>query len=206
MKRIISFSLFGSGDRYNAGAVLNARLAPEIYPGWVCRFYCDPEVTVREQLKALGCEIVDMPKSPGGLAMSWRFLPVADPSIERVICRDGDSRLNVREAVAVDAWIASGLPLHAMHDHPEHAKFPVFGGMWGSVGGFLPLMPHWMDSWGAWKERMDDMNLLTKYVQPLAAGNIVRHSSVPLVWPYQPFPAHPPYDTFVGDAVLTASL
>lgn len=199
MTKLISLSLFGSGDKYNLGALENARLAPIIYPGWVCRFYCDPEATVVSQLEDLGCETVRMDRAPGAKAMSWRFIPAADSSLERVIFRDSDSRLNVREAAAVAGWIASGLPVHAMHDHLHHKPFPVFGGMWGCVGGHYPSMQRWIDGWPAWAERMDDMNLLTKFVQPgLNSATCLRHSSVPLAWDSVPFPEHPTYDGFVG--------
>lgn len=196
--RLISFSLFGSDPRYNRGAVENARLAPEFYPGWRCRFYCDPAVTAAGELESLGCEVVRMCFAPGALAMSWRFLPAADPSLERVIFRDCDSRLNPREAAAVAQWIGSTLPMHAMHDHEHHRPWPVFGGMWGCVGGWLPEMPAWIAARTEWSERLDDMVLLREHVHPLSAHACLRHSSVEVPWRSVPFPPHAPWDGFVG--------
>ena len=53
---IIAFSLWGDGEKYLNGALENARLAPEIYPHWTCRFYCDDTVPkpVRDQLACAG--------------------------------------------------------------------------------------------------------------------------------------------------------
>lgn len=196
---LISFSLFGADAKYNAGAVANARIAPEIYPGWTCRFYVDDRATAALELLELGAEVVRMPRAPGGRAMCWRFLPTADPSIERVIVRDADSRLNVREAAAVAAWIDSGKLAHSMCDHDHHRCFPLFGGMWGCEGGALPLMPEWIDKWPRWRERMDDMDLLTKFAWPTLERSMCRHTSQPNKWGGEPFPPHPEYAGFVGE-------
>ncbi len=44
MKTIIAFSLWGDNPTYTAGAIKNADLALEIYPGWVCRYYVGKSV------------------------------------------------------------------------------------------------------------------------------------------------------------------
>ena len=36
---VISFSLWGDNPKYTIGAIKNAMLAKDIYPGWICRFY-----------------------------------------------------------------------------------------------------------------------------------------------------------------------
>ena len=43
-KNVISFSLFGSQTHYTSGAIKNAIIAAGLYPGWLCRFYCDDSV------------------------------------------------------------------------------------------------------------------------------------------------------------------
>ena len=57
---VIAFSLWGENPRYLRGAIRNAQLAPDLYPGWMCRFYLDdsvPMATVLE-LETLGAQIV----------------------------------------------------------------------------------------------------------------------------------------------------
>ena len=44
MKKIISFSLWGTNPKYTIGAIKNADLAEEIYPDWVCRYYVAQDV------------------------------------------------------------------------------------------------------------------------------------------------------------------
>lgn len=40
IKKIIAFSLWGDNPKYTVGAIKNAKLTSEIYPGWISRFYC----------------------------------------------------------------------------------------------------------------------------------------------------------------------
>ena len=68
----------------------------------------------------------------------WRFWAAADPTVERFISRDVDSRLMPRDAVAVAAWIRSGRGFHVIRDHPSHSNYPMSGGLWGAVRGALP--------------------------------------------------------------------
>lgn len=197
--KLISFSLFGDRPHYATGAIENARLSPEIYPGWTCRFYVDRQQTINDELIGLGAEVIVMQDPPAGsFAMTWRFIPVADGSIERVIMRDTDSRINVREAAAVMEWEQSGLPFHTMHDHDHHRAYPVFAGMWGAKGGSLPKMVQWIRQWPTWRARLDDMLLLRQHAWPAMMGKTLTHSSVQIDWPSQPFPKHAPYDGYVG--------
>lgn len=138
-RNVIAFSLWGDAPRYVETAVHNARIAPEIYPSWHCRFYCDDTVPqdVRQQLTTLGATVIMKARPPmrhGSLF--WRFLAAEDPGIDRFLVRDADSLLNVRERVAVDDWLLSGRPFHAMRDWWSHTEL-LLAGMWGGCGGLL---------------------------------------------------------------------
>jgi len=138
MKSIISFCIYGSNPKYAKAAIESAKLQPEIYPGWQCRFYVDNSVPqdVIQKLVDLDCEVVVKPKTKGHLGMFWRFEPLKDETIERFIVRDTDSRLNVREAAAVQEWIESGKEFHVMRDNPQHGA-KICGGMWGATQEFI---------------------------------------------------------------------
>jgi hypothetical protein len=99
-KRVISFGLYGTKEKYTEGAVKNAELAKIYYPGWVCRYYVTSDVpeSVTSRLRALGAEIVPIPSNMGySSGMFWRFLVADDPTVDRYIVRDVDSRLNARD-------------------------------------------------------------------------------------------------------------
>jgi hypothetical protein len=141
-KNIIAFSLFGTSDRYCAGAIKNVQAARFIYPGWTCRFYVDEDVSpaIRGDLIKEGAEV----KLVGGLPCErygtlWRFLVADDPSVDRYLIRDCDSVLNVRERVAVDEWLATACHFHVMRDIYAHSEL-VLAGLWGGVRGALPPM------------------------------------------------------------------
>src|SRR5262245_16982622 len=127
---LISFSLWGVERKYVVGAVRNAELAPVIYPGWRCRFYCAASVPA-EILTTLDSmshvELVRMPEPGDWRAMFWRFYPAAEPAVAVMLSRDTDSRLNRRERTAVEEWLASDRDFHVMRDHPHH-NVPILGG------------------------------------------------------------------------------
>jgi hypothetical protein len=61
--------------------------------------------------------------------MTWRFLPLLDPLIDRFMSRDTDSELIHREIDAVRQWLsASNATFHAMRDHPWHCNTEILGG------------------------------------------------------------------------------
>jgi len=134
MKKIISFSVWGTNPKYAEAAYQNLLLQPEIYPDWICRFYMDETVpsSLRTKLEEGGAEIVMMPPSDGNYGLFWRFEPLKDTTIERFIVRDSDSRLNIREATAVKEWEESGKEFHIMRDHPQHGA-KICGEMWGQL-------------------------------------------------------------------------
>jgi len=198
-KKIISISLYGNSPVYYNGALCNAQLAPEIFPGWTIRYYCEKGIVATE-LRNLGCEIVFKPKSRIHSGMFWRFLAAWDIKGERVIFRDSDSRLNVKEAEAVKAWEQSGLNAHEMKDHPHHSRLPMSGGMWGIKCGVLPKHLHRevLRLCRRNQPRVKDMRWLRDKVHPLIEHSLLRHSSVETKWPSVPFPDHPAMEGFCG--------
>ena len=83
----------------------NIELAKVYYPNWVTRFYVnDVPAHIYDKIRSMGAEIVNVDKQ----SPMHRFYVAADPSVDRYIVRDIDSRLNAREAFAVEEWIRSG--------------------------------------------------------------------------------------------------
>lgn len=139
-KRVVSFSLWGAHARYLRGAVDNALAIPQVYPGWVARFYVDDSVpaALLSALEQLGAEIVPQPGGQGDFQrLAWRFLVANDLAVGYFLVRDVDSVVNAREAVAVSEWLASGAWFHVMRDWWTHTDL-ILAGMWGGVAGVLP--------------------------------------------------------------------
>ena len=194
--KIISTSLYGDNVKYVQGAIANCRLVPVIYPGWQLRIYVESGHPAIPELIGEGAEIVSMGKSEGTTGMFWRFLAASDSSVDRAIFRDLDSRFNVREQAAVNAWVASGKKAHVMRDHVHHQMWKMFGGMWGIVGGVIPNMEEMIEKHPNKVDRMQDVYFLLSNVYPLIENDCLEHGMP--VFNAVPFPEHTPYDGFVG--------
>lgn len=142
----VSFSLWGDKPIYNVGILRNAELVEKFYPDWkMVVFYDDtvPNDTINELNKKQVKTILFSDKSIYG--MFWRFFATDLPDCEYVIFRDADSRISLRESLAVKEWIMSGKSLHVMRDHPYHRipagnnQLGILGGMWGIKKGVLPI-------------------------------------------------------------------
>lgn len=177
-RNVICFSLWGNLPAYVTGAILNARIASAIYPGWTCRFYCDPNVPsdALEQLRLSGAQVIMMPGPDlARLRNMWRFFASDDPEVDFFLCRDTDSRLNVKEAIAVDLWLKSGKPFHVIRDHLYHTEL-MLAGMWGGMAGVLPDQRRLIDAkHGSSFYHFGDQAYLARYVWPLICDHVVQH-------------------------------
>lgn len=188
--KIISFSLWGTIPKYIRGAIENVRLQKVFYPEWKCRFYIDnsvPKEIVSELYK--DAEVYYMPDSDENLGLFWRFLPLDDLTVDRFIVRDTDSRLNAREAAAVNEWEQSGKCFHIMRDHPYHMGIPICGAMWGATKDFRPGYVTMVNDWLSrninrfsnerGKYFNADQMFLTECIYPLIKDNHIAHESIP---------------------------
>jgi len=186
-KKIISFALWGTNPLYVNGAVWNAENSNKFYPDWKCRFYHDETVPTRDLclIEDTGAELVLMQKTTDVLGMFWRFHPMFDdPTIERFIVRDTDSKFCDREVAMVNEWIASDKPFHIIRDCESHAT-PILGGTWAAIPGCIPEFETKIGFWFAQIEpdhknprgifHGSDQMFLSKYVWPVIKRNHTAH-------------------------------
>ena len=112
----------------------------------------------------------------GARRMFERFLVAADPEVDRFIVRDSDSRLNPRERLAVEEWIASGELVHTIRDHPNHDR-PLNGGMWGGTRNAVPDMAALVASWPTRDKYMADLYFLEQRVWPRVKHSQLAHDA-----------------------------
>jgi hypothetical protein len=178
-KRVISFGLYGGKAKYTLGAIHNVQLAKLYFPGWICRFYITEDVPldVRGNLTSLGAEIESIPTGMGYTSgMFWRFMVASDPTVDRYIVRDTDSRLNARDAIAVQEWIISKYPVHILRDHVNHC-IVMNGGMWGGIKGAFPHMDKSILAWENKNEYMADLHFLADVIWPEIKDKQLAHDS-----------------------------
>lgn len=184
MKRVLSFTLYGTNPRYTVGAVKNAILAARIYPDFLVRFYFGSDVP-RQTLTTLGImenvEIFKVDGDHGQFSNAWRFLAFSDPDVEIAMMRDADARITIREKIAVDEWMRSGIEYHSMKDHPTgHRSFPINAGMWGGRTEGLRHMKEIMEDFRARKMENGfaaDQAFLAFLVAPLVYKSMMIHDS-----------------------------
>ena len=143
--KYLSFSLWGDKPIYNVGAIRNSELWKEIYPDWQMVVYYDDTVPLDtiEKLESNGVETIQMSEEIFGCF--WRFLISDRPDCDYAVFRDTDSRISIREKIAVDEWIESKKSVHIMRDHPYHGipagndRLGILAGMWGIKGNVIPI-------------------------------------------------------------------
>lgn len=193
-QNIIAFSLWGDNARYLDGAIRNATLAPDIYPGWQCRFYCDDSVPnqCREFLQHQGAEIIMMPRPQNFFdGLLWRFLVAEDPNVSRFLVRDCDAVINIKERVAVDEWLASDYYFHIMRDFYTHTEV-ILAGMWGGIGGVLPSQKALLDQFRptTLATRTYDQIFLREAVYPTVRQSCMIHDRLFRVLHARSFPVY----------------
>ena len=207
LKKVISFSMFLTDDHRKGqgeeipewllgGVEANIRMAKLFYPEWIVRVYVLnlSDQQIEDVLLKLGdLEVVkchdDSPLNnqqiDSGRKMFNRFLVVDDPTVEYSMIRDLDSRPSIRELLAVNEWIASGLGFHTMRDHPYH-EIAVLGGMWGAKRGAINMtatvkraLQDQQNNSIPGSDRGDDQKFLTMYVWPIVKSTSIDHDSQP---------------------------
>ena len=211
MQKVISFSLWGNNPKYTIGAIKNAILAPFVYPGWKCRYYCGncvPKQIIKELETFEHVELMFPEESKwfshlifgikcDGKKKQWRHLPMGDDSVDVMISRDTDSRLTQREKDAVDQWIQSDKCFHVMRDHPLH-KTKILGGTFGCKSGAVKnidqlIVQYNMQNADFWS----DQPFLRDMVWPQIEASHLSHDSFNLIED-NPFPTQRTKPEFVG--------
>ena len=206
-QNIIAYCLWGNEMRYKVPLLESARILPHLFPSWTIRLYHDGSVErgYLEQLAACNVELrhLELPYGvPAHRKLLWRFDVVSDPSVQRFLIRDADSLLNVKERVAVDAWLQSSYFFHTMRDWYTHTDL-LLAGMWGGVGNILPSTAGIMQGYSGWRMENDhiDQDVLSEAVWPTIRGSVLIHDSIfsPCLGsvPFPPF-GHLPPDSHIG--------
>jgi len=176
MKKIISYSLWGNENKYLIGAIKNAELCKKIYPDWICRFYTDESVKnyIVDELINLNSEIIIKKYSHEFEPYLWRFLAISDKDVEIMLSRDCDSRLNLREKIAVDEWLNSDKNFHIIRDHPHH-NYLIMAGMWGVKNNILCNMNELINNWININIKQNDQLFLANIIYPRICNDVFIH-------------------------------
>jgi hypothetical protein len=201
----LSFSLWGDSPIYNVGAIKNAELWKTIYSDWQMVVYYDNTVPIEtiNKLNELGVLTINFTEK-NIYGMFWRFFANDLENAQYCVFRDSDSRITIREKMAVDEWINSGKSIHVMRDHPAH-RIPygndglgILGGMWGIKTGVIPLT-EMIDKFTKDKnlEYGSDQTFL-KTIYSIFSDDKFTHDEF---FENKPFPIKREFGRFVGDRI-----
>ena len=183
MVKVITFSLRGNNPTYNIGAIKNAKLALTFYPGFECWFYIHkdsvPQKTIDALIKTPHTKIIYKYESLKNFKpATWRFESIDDPEVEINLSRDTDTRLLLREKLAVDEWMKSDKLFHIMRDHPDHS-FKILAGMFGTkkiknIPSWKELIKNYKDNDSNYKQY--DQDFLAEIIYPKIKNTSMIHS------------------------------
>jgi hypothetical protein len=182
MVKVITFSLWGNIPIYNIGAIKNVELAKQYYQDFECWFYIHsptvPENTIIELKKFENVKIIF---KDGDLnttkPMMWRFEAIDDPNVEVMMSRDTDTRILLREKLAVDEWLQSGKLFHIMRDHPYHGNH-IQGGMFGTKKNpNIPSLCNLINNYRQIGVRNYDQDFLKDIIYPIIKNDSFIHAS-----------------------------
>ena len=138
-RMVVSYVLFGRKPAFVDGIEPNAAAIREHYGDeWQMRVYVDhgssdplrarfAEMRARHANLRF-CDVRRLPRLSRDVrvqeveAMMWRFVPLADATVDVFVSRDLDSLVTPRETAAVREWLTEDAQFdyHSMHDHPFH--------------------------------------------------------------------------------------
>ncbi|XP_057295032.1 uncharacterized protein LOC130623556 [Hydractinia symbiolongicarpus] len=141
---VLSYSIFGKDSArkwgYLIGMVAKEAKKSNLYHDWTVRIYHDKSLS-KEYIKNHtskfdNLKFYDVSRTSlyGDITSIngrvWRFLPLADDTVDIVCIRDLDSPIIKREEDAVNEWLKSGHIMHVMRDHYWHTT-EILAGLWG---------------------------------------------------------------------------
>ena len=181
MKKLITYSLWGTNPTYNVGAIRNAEMSKDFYPDWICRFYVGtntPQSVIEDLRSYSNTEVIETGEEGTPKSMLWRFQSIDEPDVEVMMPRDTDCRPSHREVDAVKDWLSTDKKFHIMRDHPYHAT-AIMGGMWGmrKIEGWsiTDRINEYLSLKDTKDEKGMDQVFLARYVYPLAQKDSVVH-------------------------------
>lgn len=179
--KIISFSLFGSAEKYRIGLLKNLEIAASLFADWTCFVYCD-EINYQALCGTpfSNAKIIRQAAQSDGLSgMAWRLNACNEPAATAVIFRDTDSLLGEREKEIVDEWLTSNHDIHLIRDHPLHFS-PVMGGMFGVKNTAISLLAEMVTKYHKLHRQHaygDDQDFLNRRFYPLIKHKALVHTS-----------------------------
>lgn len=220
--KYISYSLFGDSKLYCQGMLDNLPLIRKYYPDWRTIIYISENSPVLRTLESENVELVVMPpsnslyrasdniewhKDPVSYNMTWRYHVLDKDDCEYATFRDADSRVNPREAAAVNEFVANNYLALCLYECKEHwnGVMPGMSSLYNVGFTYKKTIKQYIDEYlEVYKEGHEPMIFFdihafrTLFIEPV--GYAVRRCGFGTDNPLA-VPMPPEYGRFVGDVV-----
>ena len=122
MKRVFSFTIFGSDDKYCKGLLRNVEIIEKEFPDFETWVYIGNDVPAHilssiQQNSNVKCIFT---QETGMVNKLYRFFAIDDPNVEVMFVRDVDSRIKERDISTIHDFLKSDKLFHIVRDHPNH--------------------------------------------------------------------------------------
>jgi len=182
MKKIISYSLYGTDEKYTIGLKRNIDLLDDVFPGWIIRVYYDDSIS-EEVLDRSNPSVEYIKIKNDNNYMFWRFYAWDDPDVDIFISRDVDDRLNRHDFSMISEWEKSsyGFTVARSPFAGGAHNIPMLGGMWGGKPKCYNIkmrdLIEKFKTHHTTTQRGDDQFFLITYIWPLVASSTQSYGS-----------------------------
>ena len=183
MKKVFSFSLYGSAEKYWRGMYKNIELIHQQFPDWFIYIWIGDGVSEDVLLTLYEKKNVQLipTHESGHINMSYRFFSIDDPDVEVMCVRDADSRVTERDAACIQEFVKSDKLFHIVRDHPNH-HHTIMGGMWGVKKENMHVTIRY--AFELWKKKYsatefwNDMDFLRSFFYPACLSSVMIHDEL----------------------------
>lgn len=190
MKKVFSFSLYGSAEKYWHGMYKNIELIHQQFPEWFIYIWIGegvPEDVILQLSDSKNVQLISTNES-GHINMSYRFFSIDYPEVEIMCVRDADSRITARDAACIEDFVNSDKLFHIIRDHPNHHHC-IMGGIWGVKKQFMNVNLQLV--FKQWKQRnsatefWNDMDFLRSTFYPHCIPHSMIHDELQQLEPQE---------------------
>ena len=172
LRIVISYSLYGSAQRYIEGLVINCKLINLHFPDfWIYVFVGnDFDHSILESLNTFkNIKIIHTGVS-GHRNASYRFIAIDYDEVGIAFSRDCDSYVNRRDRYCIQKFLEADKKFQIIRDHEFHVT-EILGGLWGIKKGMLRFkimdkINKFFDSRNGFIQFGNDQHFLTKEIYP----------------------------------------
>ena len=178
---VLSFSLYGNNPIYTMGCIKNAEFHKIYFKEWEMWVYHNDTVptNILTKLEELGVKLINTNEVNGFFGSLWRFRPITENNVVYFISRDCDSRISLRDEIAVNEWIESNKSFHIIREHPIGHGWVMNAGMWGAKGNSIPNFMELMNNYLSINNRENDKSIdqcfLRDIIHPIVVNDLFLH-------------------------------